>query len=110
MLAIIHVYFTKNNIFFVLRCSVTNKVKIVLSSKVLGFSKPRREVLQVIQEAILKIKNAGFEFFVLKIKGFSRSRSLLLKEFLKNRVNIIKIIDVGGTAFNGCRLPNRRRI
>jgi hypothetical protein len=49
MLGTIQVYFTKNNIFFVLSCSGTSQVKAVYSSTGLGFKKIRREALQIIQ-------------------------------------------------------------
>ena len=110
MLGVIQVYFTKNNIFFVISCSSTNKVKGVYSSTGLGFKKIRREALQIIQEAVKRIKRHSFKVFVVKIRGFSRFRNLLVKEFLKNRLNIVKVIDVTNVAFNGCRPPARRRI
>jgi len=110
MLGTIQVYFTKNNIFFVLSCSSTDKVKAVHSSTGLGFKKIRREALQIIQEAAKNIKRHPFKTFVLKIRGFSRFRNLLVKEFLKNRLNIVKIVDVTNVAYNGCRPPARRRI
>jgi ribosomal protein S11 len=110
MLGTIQVYFTKNNIFFVLSCSGTSQVKAVYSSTGLGFKKIRREALQIIQEAAKQIKRYPFKVFILKIRGFSRFRNLLVKEFLKNRLNVIKVIDVTNVAFNGCRAPARRRI
>jgi ribosomal protein S11 len=110
MLGIIQVHFTKNNIFFVLSCCATNKVKAVYSSTSLGFRKVRREALQIIQEVAKKLKRHPFKVFVVKIRGFSRFRNLLIKEFLKNRLNIIKVVDLTNVAFNGCRPSARRRI
>ena len=78
MLGVIQVYFTKNNIFFVLSCSSTNQVKAIYSSTGLGFKKIRREALQIIQEAAKKIKHHSFKAFVVKIRGFSRFRNLLV--------------------------------
>jgi len=110
MLGTIQIHFTKNNIFFVLSCTSTNKVKAVYSSTGLGFNKIRREALQIIQEAAKRIKRYPFKIFVVKIRGFSRFRNLLVKEFLKNRINIVKVVDVANVAFNGCRPSARRRI
>jgi hydroxymethylglutaryl-CoA reductase len=61
MLGIIQVHFTKNNIFFVLSCCATNKVKAVYSSTSLGFRKVRREALQIIQEVAKKIETTSLQ-------------------------------------------------
>jgi len=110
MLGTVQIFFAKNNIFFVVSCSGTNKVKAIYSATGLGFRKIRRESLQIIQEAAKKIKRHSFKFFVIKIRGLSRFRNLLVKEFLKSRLNIVKVIDVTNVAFNGCRPSARRRV
>ena len=66
MLGTIQVYFTKNNIFFVLSCSGTSQVKAVYSSTGLGFKKIRREALQIIQEAAKELNATHLKFLCLK--------------------------------------------
>ena len=110
MLGVISIYFKSNNIFFILSCATTGSVLKTFSCSNLGFSKLKREALQIIQEAGYRVKQERFKIFILKLRGYNRFRSLVLKEFLKFRLNIVKIVDLNIIPFNGCKPNKQRRI
>jgi ribosomal protein S11 len=110
MLALITVYFSKNNIFFILSCAHTNNIIFAFSPVSLGFKNFKKNLGQILQIICNKIKQTNFRFFILKLKGFDKFRSILIKRFIKQNIDIIKIIDINKNPFNGCRNNALRRV
>jgi len=109
-LGILTIYFSRNNIFFVLNCAQTNILYFSTSTKKMGFVNLKKDLFISLYQLFSIIKSSKFKFFVLKIKGFNKLRSLLIKQLLKFNLNIIKIIDLNIISFNGCCFSKKRCI
>jgi ribosomal protein S11 len=110
MLAVITIYFSKNNIFFVLSCAHTNNIIFAFSPAGLGFKNFKKSLNFLLQTVCFKIKQTAFMFFILKLKGLNKFKNLLTKRFIKQNIDIIKVIDLNKNPYNGCRSSALRRV
>jgi ribosomal protein S11 len=110
MVGIIAVYFARNNFFFTLSCNRNKKLIFSCSLTQLGFADLKKSSAQIVVDVCNRVKQTNYNFFILKIKGLTKIRNLLLKQMIKSNVTIIKIVDTNITPFNGCRSNAKRRI
>jgi ribosomal protein S11 len=110
MVGILTFYFARNNFFFTLSCSCSKKLVFSYSLAQLGFANLKKNSTQIVTDICNRVKQTNYKFFVLKIKGLTKLRNLLLKQMIKSNVAIIKILDINITPFNGCRPNAKRRI
>jgi len=110
MVGIITVYFARNNFFFTLSCGCSKKLIFSYSLAQLGFANLKKNSTQIVANVCARIKQTNYKFFILKIKGLTKIRNLLLKQIIKSNAVVIKIVDTNITPFNGCRSNAKRRI
>jgi ribosomal protein S11 len=110
MLGIITLYFARNNFFFTLSCGCSKKLVFSYSLTQLGFANLKKNSTQIAIDVCKRVKQTNYKIFILKIKGLTKLRNLLLKQMVKSNVAIIKIFDINITPFNGCRPGAKRRI
>jgi ribosomal protein S11 len=110
MIGIITVYFARNNFFFTLSCGCSKKLIFSYSLTQLGFTNLKKNSTQIVIDVCNRVKQTNYKFFILKIKGLTKLRNLLLKQMIKSDVVIIKTLDTNITPFNGCRPSAKRRI
>jgi ribosomal protein S11 len=110
MLGIITVYFARNNFFFTLSCGCSKKLIFSYSLTQFGFINLKKNSTQIVIDICSRVKQTNYKFFILKIKGLTKLRNLLLKQMVNSNVVIIKILDINITPFNGCKSSAKRRI
>lgn len=109
----VYINCTKNNLLFTITNSNGN-VCLWSSSGAVGFKHKRKKTSLAFQttvlESIAKIKILKFKFIIIFLKQLGFNLDLLIKLLNFNFLIILRIYDVTPIAFNGCRVPKKRKI
>ena len=109
----IFVLFTKNNTIF----SISNskgQVKTWISmgkNRNKGLKKLNLvTVHELFAELINYITSFGYELVHLKLKGFNKTKKLVILFFKRSKLQVMTLYDITPKPHNGCRIKNRRRL
>nr|AHX02552.1 ribosomal protein S11 [Sebdenia flabellata] len=110
---IITILFTSSNILY----SVTDLDGKVIcwssvgSKKIKGTKKITLPNLTLTSKLIINcIKNLGYNFLHIRLKGFKKNKKTILKYFKTSTLNILSICDNTPLPHNGCKKRKVRRI
>jgi small subunit ribosomal protein S11 len=110
-LAVINIKTSSNNIIINIADLFGNVIYIV-SAGTVGFKGSKKKTAFAGQKVAEKILNKLIELKITKIKiylkGIGKARDISLQ--ILSKLKIIAIFDATKFAFNGCRLPKKRRI
>lgn len=110
---IIHVSNTANNILIALT-DAKGDVKATSSAGQLGFRNARKSLPQaaerVADDIASKALKLGYSNVVVRLKGPGSNKVIAVQALHAAGLHIRTIIDATSIAYNGCRLPARRRV
>lgn len=110
---IVHIKCSLNNTIVTLT-DLLGKTKVWVSCGSIGFKGSKRSSKFAGQAAVeflgSKIKNLGYKYVVLHLKGLGRGRNVSVKGLKKSGLKIYFIKDFTSIAHNGCRPSKLRRL
>lgn len=108
---IVNIKTSSNNIIINLS-NLNGDIIYIVSAGSIGFKNSKKKTAFAGQKVAEKILNKILELKINKIKiyikGIGKARDIVIKTLSK--IKIISIFDNTKIAFNGCRLPKKRRI
>jgi len=110
---IVHIHNTMNNIIMALT-DEQGRVKASVSAGTVGFRNARKSqpvaAEKAAEELAKRALKMGYRSVVVKMKGMGSNKTVAVQSLNAAGLQIKTLMDVTPIAYNGCRLPNRRRV
>lgn len=109
---VVYVHNSMNNTILTLT-GVDGRVAAVSSCGTVGFKNSNKSTPLATEKAAddlaRKALKLGFASVIVKLKGMGRNKQFAVQSLSKSGLRITQLQDITPIAYNGCRLPRKRR-